>query len=371
MFELDGINVNTLIFYCCIFAWSFITLNLYEKNRDKKINKIFLFFSFFPLWFINVFRSNLVGADYMSVGNAYSQIVLGVYSRNYNWFWLPLRIFCRMIGFLFGYNPFYFYFILGTIFVFCLFKCILENSEYPKISLLLFIASGLYLQSFNQTRQMLALILVLFSVKYLKKNECIKYIICILFASVFHETALIFLPLYLCSKIKINSKVILYYIIFTALCIACNPIILKILSFTKYYIYFSSQYNISTMTSKVNLLIRILLLVYCLFYRDKLSSNKIYNYSLHMVMICTIIQVFTIKYYFLGRLTTYFYAFYIYLIPKCISYTAQNLSRNKKMLFYSIFYIGVVSLFLIYYCSQPGAIGSGYGDYSFIFGGLL
>ena len=302
MFNLDSININTLIFYCCIFSWSLITLDLYEKSKDKKINKIFLILSFFPLWFINVFRSNNVGTDYVPVGNAYSQIVLGIYSKNYNWFWLPLRIFCKVVGLLFGYNPFYFYFILGTIFVFYLFKCVLENSEYPKMSLLLFIAFGLYLQSFNQTRQMLALIIILFSIKYLKKNEYIKYIICILFASVFHETALIFIPLCLCNKIKVNNKTILYYIILTAICVACNPVLLKILSFTKYYIYFSSQYNISTITSKINLLVRIILLFYCMSYRNKLSNNKMYNYSLHMAIICTIIQIFTIRYYFFSNI---------------------------------------------------------------------
>lgn len=58
-------------------------------------------------------------------------------------------------------------------------------------------------------RQSIGIIIVLFSLKYIKNHKFIKYAIGILIASLFHTSALIFLPFYFMHKIKVNPFFIL------------------------------------------------------------------------------------------------------------------------------------------------------------------
>ncbi len=361
----------TLIFYIFIFFISILNLHFSEKTTNYKLKKFLIFMSLFPLWFINIFRANIVGTDHLAVGNQYSKIVLHQSMSGYNWFWLPLSTFCKVIGFIFGPNYFWFYLVLGTLFVIYLYKFIINNCQNKVASLFLFIVFGLYLQSFNQTRQVLALVIILYSMKYLNGHNKFKYFFSILCASVFHESALIFLPLYFIKNININSKKSKYmYLIATIIILFFNTIIIRIISFTKYYIYFSSQYNIEKVSSTIiNLFVRILLLIFCIYNLDKekIQKRDLYNFSYHMVIICTLLQLLAIKFYFFARITTYFYAFYIYLLPICINNFLKKFDPNKRTIFFILITLILFMYFFVYYFSSSGASGSGYEIYKFAF----
>lgn len=369
---MKNMQMQTFIFYSSLFLLSLFFCWLGEKNKSK--SKIAIFLAIFPLWFINVFRSMRVGTDYINVGNTYYNIVMGSYNNNYNWFWFPLRIFCKIIGLLFGPNPFVFYFFIGTMTMYFLYKIIIK-SENKTFSLFLFIVFGLYLQSFNQSRQILALIIILYALFYINdKNNKIKYFLLVALASVFHESALIFVPLYFLKNIKINKKVLTIYCISALVLLVSNNILVSIISHTKYVIYFSSQYNLSNVkTTLLNLCVRIILLIFCMKsckedLEKNFENNIVYNYCMHMAIICCILQFLVTKYYFLGRLTTYFYAFYVILLPKAICNFYKKFKQNEYLIIVKITIIIVLLLyFYIYYSSPSGSIGSGYDVYSFIF----
>lgn len=83
---------------------------------------------------------------------------------------------------------------------------IYQISPGPCFGLFLYISLGYYYASFNMLRQSLAIAISLFAYKYLLKRVFVKYMIIILFASIFHYSALILIPLYFIVKININSK---------------------------------------------------------------------------------------------------------------------------------------------------------------------
>lgn len=354
---------TTLALYSFVFLFSLYFLHISTTTKSKKYRIVFSVLSFLPLWFLNVFRAPYVGTDYINVGEAYSSVVNKNYHSVYNWFWFGLKIFCRIIGFIFSSNSFWFYLVLGSIFIIFLYKSI-NNCEYKVFSLFLFLVFCLYLQSFNQSRQIVALVIVLYSIKFLKEENFVKYFICILFAAIFHESSIIFIPLYFLKNIKINKKIVFCYLILMLLFYFNNNLIYNIISYSKYKIYFTTQYNISNVSSSyINLIIRMFFLIFCLAFYKRLNNDKKYNFCYHMIFICTILQILTIKFYFLGRITTYFYAFYIYILPKCINLFLEKFDKNGRKFILLLIIIMFVAYFLVYYFSSSGAVGSGYDHY--------
>lgn len=362
-------NSKTILFYTIIFLYAILNLYISIKLREKK-NKLyhfFLFFSYFPLWFILVFRNSSVGTDYVSVGENYTRIVNNIYMRNYNWFGIGLNVFCKVIGSIFGSNPFIFYFFIGTLTIIFLYKFLLNNCEYPTMSLFLFFVFGIYLQTFNQSRQMLAVIIVLYASRYIKEKSFIKYLIYVVFAYIFHESAIIFIPCYLLSKYKEKKQFLKIYLIAILIVFFGTSIFDKVISITKYSIYFSSQYNISNIkTTYLNLCVRVLFMCFCLLFYKKNNKDRMYNYCYHMIIICTLLQCITVKYYFVGRLTTYFFAFYIILLPKCIDELLKKYKKETRVVLLFTIIACMCYYFYVYYNAPSGALNSGYANYSFV-----
>lgn len=65
----------------------------------------------------------------------------------------------------------------------------------------------------NIVRQMVAICIFIFSFKYIRERKMVLYLTCILFATSFHVTAILLLPLYLLSNHKLpNVAIVLIYI---------------------------------------------------------------------------------------------------------------------------------------------------------------
>lgn len=87
--------------------------------------------------------------------------------------------------------------------IFC--KCLVEC-----ISIFIL---GYFTSSMNTIRHQIALGLVLISYKYIKENKIFKFLILILVASTFHSTSIIFLISYPISKLKINFRNIMMFLV--------------------------------------------------------------------------------------------------------------------------------------------------------------
>ena len=115
------------------------------------------------------------------------------------------------------------YTLLLYITIFLSFKDYMEN--YP-IALVMFLAL-LFFFTFTYLRQVMAVTIVWYSVRYIYKRKLIQFLILIIFASSFHNSAFIFLPVYFMPVIKFKRKlVIIAMVVFLLLGISPLPGIL-------------------------------------------------------------------------------------------------------------------------------------------------
>jgi transmembrane protein EpsG len=79
-------------------------------------------------------------------------------------------------------------------------------SKMIELSLYVYITGGLFLVSMNGIRQVLAAAIIFTATKFLIEGNWKKYILIILLASTFHQSALIFIPIYFLVRFKAWSK---------------------------------------------------------------------------------------------------------------------------------------------------------------------
>ncbi|WP_338587934.1 EpsG family protein [Clostridium baratii] len=172
-------------------------LLLYNKINTKKIN----FFDYVLLLFLILvcgLREN-VGTDYNLYKFYYSNINQ---NSRFELGFKDMIIFSNNLGL--SYNTFL---LIVSAITMCLFYFLIKKySRKPASSIFYFVVLGYYAYSFNIIRQMLAISISLFGIKYIKEKKFIRYLVVILIASIFHSTALIMIPVYFLLKLKNNIK---------------------------------------------------------------------------------------------------------------------------------------------------------------------
>ena len=181
----------TLIFYMIIDFLAILFFKVAEVGRRKveKNNivhtkgKIYtynfcLFFVFIILSLILGLRHYSVGVDTDNYRKVFFRIIDGTITvSDKKWIPFGFLILNKVVGAFFGKNYVILNCIIGFLSIFFLLKSIWNNSDKPTLSLYIFIAMCLYYQMMNQARQMLALVIVMYSYKYLKERNFIKYAI--------------------------------------------------------------------------------------------------------------------------------------------------------------------------------------------------
>ncbi|MBQ5329725.1 MAG: EpsG family protein [Oscillospiraceae bacterium] len=94
---------------------------------------------------------------------------------------------------------------------------IYKNSSRPEVSATAFIMFGAYFYSMNFLRQVTAAFIVLYAMDCIKKNDFVRYVVMILFASCFHWSALILIPFYFILKIRLQPILLTVYFLLAGL----------------------------------------------------------------------------------------------------------------------------------------------------------
>lgn len=322
--------------------------------------------SFVVLFALIALKSDQVGADNSAYMRAYENLKNGTLtSQQDSWLGFGFKSIASVFAFL-GLDYHVFAIAIGFLTLWLFYITIWRNSKSPAMSLFILISTCLYFQMFNQYRQMLAIGLVFFSINYIfRKRNIWKFLMVILLATSIHTTAIIFLPVYFVTRLKLSRNVLVAYVVLAVVCWMLYEPMVNILSNTYYgRTYFGSYLDIAFKTSAiVNTLVRVAMLLFVLITYAKKSckDEKRMNVLIHIAIICTIMQILTLKSSLFGRLTTYFFVFYILTVPEfVVAFYAKN--RLLK-LFLILFFLGYGG---IYYSSQ-NAIESGYQKYYFTF----
>lgn len=363
---------KTIILYAICEVIAILFMFLAEKNKEKKSKRVkyYLLISFLPFALLFIFRSNLVGKDFSIYAKTYLELISNTMtSAHAEWWSFGFKTICKFLSLFFRDNYYCVFAVINCFTLYLFYKTIWTQSEKPTISLLILFTFCIHFQIFNQFRQMLALAISFYSIKFLKEKNAPAFFITNICAGLIHTSALIVIPMYFIGKRKIDKKNLTLYLIIAAILFFSWDLIKYLLSFSYYgSTYFGSTYDVTEKSSIYNLAIRLIMLIICLIlYPKKIKDNQNINYLYNNAIACTMLQIITTRSYIVARLTTYFYVYYILLIPIVFYEFVENKNKKWKIIYYTLFVLALIAYQIVYYYSSSGAIRGGYSIYRTIF----
>ena len=242
-------------------------------------------------------------------------------------------------------------FVIGCIAYIPILNTYKKYSNNCVLSVLFYIITSLYFFAFNGQRQGIAMSITFAGYAYLVNRKYFSYTILILFASLFHSSALMILPFGLIISLKTESK---QFIILSSLILLSTlflwrlwDIVFDVLNFFGRDKLVSSYASLSEETAAgtgVNIL---RVLVYALptalgiiFYEQLQENNKHFYIILNFNIISTIFMVAALKTWYIARFADFFYL----AMPLLLVELAGIVNENSKRLFNAI----TVLLFCVY-----------------------
>lgn len=293
-----------------IIAAFFLLCYAYKLKNSSKI-------IFFVLLFFCVFRYD-VGWDYMTYVDELKEGLDSISQSRYE----PLSKFVFYLSSLMDFYPFaFFFFALITLYL--VYKSINLFSINCTISWLVYYSLPLFFfASLSTIRQSIATAIILFSYKYLRDNNKIKYLVSIIIATLFHTSGIAGLLLWPVLKVPINRR-ISFIILFTSFLfpLYIEKIIISIID--SYFSGFEFANSLSWYLNAENRGTSILQYLYYFFgIFNLLFYNKLINLApenrtyINLVTFGIVIfNLLSFEPISATRLSAFFLIFLIYIIP--------------------------------------------------------
>jgi hypothetical protein len=298
----------------------------YTELGKKQQNSVLIFIMFCQLLFLTVFKDNRIFKDLWAylIGFNYSKLI--DWSRikdidsaagylNYELGW---RYYVKTLSSL-SDNEGLLIFITGIIILYSYLILIKKHSTIPWISVFLFIAIVFY-NSLFVLRQNLAIAICIFSFPFIVERKLWKFLLIIIFASLFHNTAIIFAILYFLYPLKLNKKMFsimlvggfLFNYLFTQL------IEIAITYFPEYAIYYNQGNSANIIPYLISF--SVLSFIYFQFYPIKKFQQyeKLFFIMIFIVTLFDLSRV-SLSTGIIARLSGYFFPAIIILLPNAIN----------------------------------------------------
>ncbi|MFJ7747166.1 EpsG family protein [Peribacillus sp. NPDC097295] len=230
-----------------------------------------------------------------------------------------------------------------------------KYSRLFELSTFVYITGGLHLVSMNGIRQVLAAAIFFTATKYLLNGNFMKYLLIVLFASTFHQSALILIPIYFLVRTKAWTKSTLAWLSFSVIIVLgyeqFSSILFSAIEDTQYSDY--SSFNegganvIRVAVSAAPLLIA---------YLGKERLREIFpksDYIVNMALLGLVFMIVSTQQWIFARFSIYFNLYQLILISWIIEFFSK---KDQKLIYYLIlvlffvfyFYENVVSLNILY-----------------------
>lgn len=178
---------------------------VFEKFRNINLNVIFYISLVFSLVFFTGLRGN-IEPDYENYLDIFNNSKLGINLGVEPGFYY-LNSFISNWGLDFQWVIF----LMALFTVIIKINFFIKNSKNYLFSFLIYYCSMFFLYDFIAIRQALAMAIFMISVPYIVERKFLPYLICIIFASTFHLSALVLLPIYFFIHLSFNKFI--FYII--------------------------------------------------------------------------------------------------------------------------------------------------------------
>ncbi len=100
--------------------------------------------------------------------------------------------------------------VMGVLIMVPFCKSFEEETENPMVTLMTFVALGMYLHAIIFWRQLAAMAILTFSFRYIRERRLLPFLLVVLAAMTFHKVAVVFVPLYVVYHIPINKWLLLF-----------------------------------------------------------------------------------------------------------------------------------------------------------------
>ena len=359
------INNLLILVWAAIFCW---------HKPSKVKNLIFVIVAFSQLFAVMVFRHG-IGYDYNMYAVGYNFMTQDGFSNlTYKDWEIGFVLLTKVLGMILP-NYMWYMGIFSLVAIIPAAIFIYRDSEIPWLSTVLYINLFIFFMSMNFIRQMIAISFLMLAWYFLKRNKFIPYAIIILVASLFHQTVLIMIPVYLLVKMKPNFKeLIVYAYLLLWFYISSTGFIEIITSF------FHEEYSGSAFLTEglsvvyVILPLFVTIVAFLLVKTGTINVTNENKYLINLSLIATLMMLTMARHSIIERLSYYFLFFIILLVPliyrslrtKGISYTISetksiNLTTDRQKFALALVFVLIVlalSYFHFYYGVSEQAHGA-------------
>lgn len=322
--------------------------NQYLNNEKKQKATLWAFFAI--LFLILALRHKSIGVDLSGYLRHFDSVRKLSFSQLFNafekerGFW----ILNKLIG-LFTVNKQIFITLMAIITLFPIAKLYLKESENALLTISMFLIIPNFNMMFSGLRQAIAIALIAISFKFVKEKKLIKFILIILLAITFHQSAFIAILLYPFYHMNI-TKVKLFTLIpvIIAVLVYNKPIFEFLLQFLGEY---GERYEYEETGAYTMLILFSLFLIFSYLVPDEKRMDK-ETIGLRNISILTVIfQIFALANPVAMRMNYYFILFIPLLIPKVINRTNE---RNRQIC--QLIALLLTIFFIAYYIYKANVI---------------
>lgn len=336
----------TIFFYNFILVFTILLAFFSDKIKDSLINKILINLSFLVIILISALRSPSVGTDSLVYFNEFHRLdATNSLLEN-----IIFNLGNFEPGFITLYHIFsklnlsytFLLFILYSFIWITIFKTFQKQRNYIFLVIFFFYTNFLFF-TFNAFRQAIASVIIFYSFNLFCNKKYFKFILCVIFASTFHFSALLFLSLFLFDKIQINKIKYWYIYFFIALIVPMNLLfyfIAKISSLIPFYnTYLGRDDFYITSNFSLGVLYQVLLGYIILYYYNKVNLNYrdklIFNLSLFGNLFYNLFY----SNIFISRIVIYFLFFQLFAFIIIFKYLIERKRYNELFALTLIFWI--------------------------------
>jgi hypothetical protein len=342
------------IFYL-FFIFIIFSALFFKISQTHKVNKKpYIYFCGIGLFLISGLRHETVGNDTIS----YIENFKTQNQKDWNSIFENVEPgYSLLVKFLSTISDNSNFFLAGVALIFTVSICFLiyKYSKDHLLSFILLITLGIFYFSMAGLRQIIAMSILMFSIKFVRDRKILPFLLLVFIACLFHNTAICFILIYIISYLRISWKhLLVFFGVIILVYYNQNDIvsfIFKSLALDR----LSHYENVDSTLSLSGFFIQLVIATYCLVYYKitiKRDAKNIVFYNL--MFLGVLFQMFTPIIGEFFRLSLYFNVFNIILIPNVL------MSKNQNNT-WALEYLSLLLIFLMYFTfSSQGNIISEY-----------
>lgn len=336
-----------IIIFLAAVVWYYMDSSKPQRTNAKELTLGLMVFMTFLALFV-AFADMLGGFDRYIYGQLFDDLADMISNDDYN---LSKSLIADLFHHEYGYQAYNFIlalitenrytFIIITTFIiyFLLFKSIKKYCSYYPIAVILFLGLWFFF-TFTYLRQVIGATIAWLSIQYIIKRDLKKFLLVCLIAVSFHNSAIIFIPLYWLPIRKFNKRNV---IIIMIIALAMGATGVSSALFNAYGEVDEERASIANDEAgfRVAYLIEAILFLYIILKKYKDIPNKPINIiMLNMALIFCGILLFFIRNANAGRLSWYYMIGIIATMSLICSTSrkSQNLTRIMIVVCFLLFY---------------------------------